>query len=159
MRLNEPLLTTPQSHQRGVDLTLLLATIGSVVAGVGVELALEARGGGLAIGVASALTFGLLYLLIPRRYEVFADRMAVVFVWRRWEIPYETIESVRAAAQLYAYAYIGVRFATAPSQSVEVRRVRSSLLRRPNLIISPQGRDEFVRVLQQALEAYRAGGG
>jgi hypothetical protein len=57
---------------------------------------------------------------------------------------------------MFAFGYWGVRFATAPTQSVEVRRVRRNLLRRPNLIISPEGREEFLRVLQQALDDYRS---
>jgi hypothetical protein len=49
------------------------------------------------------------------------------------------------------FAYIGVRLATAPSQAVEVVRVKANLFRRPNLIVSPAGRDELVSVAGRAL--------
>jgi hypothetical protein len=136
---------------------LAFGTLAILVAGASIELVADAGGGGLAIGVVSAATLTLVFLLIPRRYEVWPNRLVLVFLWRRWQIPFESLEEARPANPLFGYGYLGLRFATAPSQSVEVRRVRSNLFRRPNLIISPGGREEFLRVLQQALDDYRRG--
>ena len=151
-----PIWTCRPRHHRLVDRLLATCFLAALLVGIIVELTTDANGWALIIGVASALTFGLLFVLVPRRYEIWRDRLVLVFLWRRWNVPFETMQGANPARTLNAYGYLkGVRFATAPSRSVEVRRRRGSLWRRPNLIISPEDRDEFLRLLQLALDEYR----
>jgi hypothetical protein len=80
--------------------------------------------------------------------------LAIAFLFGRWQIPLDTIAEVRKAETWKAFGYLGVRFATSPGASLEVRRVDSRLTR-PNMIISPEQPDEFLRVLSQLVEAQR----
>jgi hypothetical protein len=66
------------------------------------------------------------------------------------------LAEARPGRTLSAIGYWGLRLSTAPTASIEVRRVESSLLRRPNLIISPEGREEFLRAFQEALRDFEA---
>lgn len=158
MNLEQPLLSCPPQHHRGLDKVLVLGAVAALVAGVAIEVASNTGGAALVVGVVSAATLALIFVLIPRRYEIWPDRLSLVFLWHRWQIPFESLEEARPANPLFAYGYLGVRFATAPSRSVEVRRVRGNLFLRPNLIISPEGREEFLNVLQQALDGYKGRG-
>ena len=58
---------------------------------------------------------------------------------------------MRPAEWYKAFAYVGMRFASAPGQSVEVVRVGANMFRRPNLIISPDEREEFLEAARRAM--------
>ena len=96
-------------------------------------------------------TYALLWLILPRRYELWPDRLRLAFAAWSWDIPYEGIEAVREGRWYEAYGFMGVRFATAPGQTVVVLRRNSHLFRRPNLVISPEGREKFMRQIQHAI--------
>jgi hypothetical protein len=102
-------------------------------------------------GVSMLATFALLWFILPRRYEVWPDRLRLQFPTWGWDILYEGIATVRAGRWYEAYGFAGVRFATAPSQLVTILRHRSNMLRRPNLVITPRDRDEFLRQLHRAM--------
>jgi hypothetical protein len=107
-------------------------------------------------GVLIAAVGLFVWAILPRRLEVWSDSIRIVFVANRaWTIPFETIAAVRPAKTWMAFAYFGVRFATAPSQAVEVARLNQSLFRRPGVIISPESREQFVAAANRALEAWR----
>jgi hypothetical protein len=126
-----------------LDRTLVSVAVAALVVGIIIELAIDSHGGAIAVGLVSSVTFGLILVLIPRRYEVWADRWTLVFLWRSWLIPFGSLLDARSAKPMFAFGHWGIRFATAPSRSVEVRRIRGSLLRRPNLIISPRSEMSF----------------
>jgi hypothetical protein len=151
MRTEAPVLAARQAHQRAVDFSLLAATIAVLVGGLVLELALEADSGAIATAAVFALAFAVIFLLGPRRLEVWPDRLVVVFALWRWRLPFETVADARKANLWSAIGYWGVRLSTAPAASIELRRVQSNVLTRPNLIISPEGCDEFLRVLQEAV--------
>jgi len=46
-----------------------------------------------------------------------------------------------------------VRFATAPAQAIVVKRKGASMLRRPNIVFSPEDRNVFLEQLQRALNS------
>jgi hypothetical protein len=155
MRIQTPLLAARQAHQRVMDAALLAATVIALFAGLVLELALDAEGGWFVTAGLLALTFAVIFLVVPRRLEVGPDSLVIVFALWRWRLPFETVVDVRPANTWSAIGYWGVRLSTAPAASIEVRRVESSLLSRPNLIISPEARDEFLRVLEEALRDFR----
>jgi hypothetical protein len=154
MRTEVPVLMARQAHQRGVDVSLLAATIIVLLTGLVLEIALEASGGAIATAAVFALTFAVIFLLVPRQLEVWPDGLLIVFVRWRWCVPFETLADARPARAWSASGYWGVRLSTAPAASIEVRRVKANLLTRPNLIISPEGRDEFLPALQGALRDF-----
>ena len=102
-------------------------------------------------GISLVATVTVLLAILPRRYEVWPDRLRIVFPIRGWDIRYEGIETVRAGRWYEAYGFAGLRFATAPSQTVTVLRHNANLLTHPNLVISPADRDEFLRQLERAM--------
>jgi hypothetical protein len=105
----------------------------------------------------SFLPAALIWLLLPRRFEIWDDRLVIVFpVLARWSLPFETIEAVETARWWHAYAFMGVRFASSPGQSVDIIRRRPNLITRPNIVISPHDRAEFIVLVKQALEQHRA---
>ncbi len=101
------------------------------------------------------LTGIFIWAILPNRFEVYDDRLVVVFGFWRWNIGLGSIEVAREAGALQSYAYWGVRFSTAPRQAVEVRRVGSNMLTRPNMIISPEDRGIFLAELNAALTRHR----
>jgi hypothetical protein len=155
MRTEAPVLVARQANERAVDFGLLAATIAVLSVCLVLELALEAEGGAIVTGAVSAATFAGIFLLGPRRLEVWPDGLVIVFVLWRWRLPFETVAEARLARTRSAIGYWGVRLSTAPAASIEVRRVESNLLSRPNLIISPEGRDEFLGVLEEALRDFK----
>jgi hypothetical protein len=112
-------------------------------------------------GAGLLATYALFWLILPRRYELWPDRLRLAFAAWRWDIPYDSIEMVREGRWYEAYGFMGVRFATAPGQTVVVLRRNSNLFRRPDLVISPEGRDEFLRQIGPAisLSSQRMGSG
>ena len=104
----------------------------------------------------TVLPAAIVWLVIPRRFEVWRDRLIIVFpILVRWNIPFDTIASVEIARWWHAYAFMGVRLASNPGQSVDIVRVNASLLRRPNIVITPESREEFIENVNVALERYR----
>jgi hypothetical protein len=97
----------------------------------------------------------LVWAILPRSFEVYDDRLVIVFPRWRWNIPLDSIELVRDATGFQPYGYWGLRFASAPAKAVELRRRRSNLFRRPNLIISPDDRRLFVTEMTAALARYQ----
>jgi hypothetical protein len=97
----------------------------------------------------------LVWAILPRSFEVYDDRLVIVFPAWRWDIGLETIEGVKDARWFQPYAFSGVRFASAPAKAVELRRRDSNLFKRPNIIVSPDDRDLFVTELNAALNRYQ----
>ena len=93
----------------------------------------------------------LFYAIIPRRYQIFQDRLRIV-LGRPFaiNIPLSTITEARAAPASEAFVYWGVRFATSAKSVVEIVRHKGL-----NLVISPANRESFLEQLHQALEDYR----
>jgi hypothetical protein len=99
----------------------------------------------------------LIWLVLPRRFEIWRDRLVIVFpLVARWNLHFDTIESVEVGQWWHAYAFMGVRLASSPSKSVDVIRREANVLRRPNIVISPEGRDKFIERCNEAIERHRA---
>jgi hypothetical protein len=103
--------------------------------------------------VALLLTYAFVWAILPTRYELWHTHLGLVFPWKTWRVSLESIECVRAGNWWEAYGYFGMRFATRPGQTVVIRRRHPNLFTRPNLVISPENRDEFLR----AFDSLRTG--
>ena len=98
--------------------------------------------------VALLLTYAFVWAVLPTRYELSRNHLGIVFPWKTWRVALDSVEWVRAGNWWEAYGYWGMRFATSPGQSLVIRRKHPNLLTRPNLVISPRDRDEFLRALE-----------
>jgi hypothetical protein len=156
MQAQTLVLMAQQAHRRTMDAGLLAAAVFALFGGILLDSAFDAEGGWSVTGGLLALTFAIIFLVVPRRLEVWPDRLVMVFALWRWRLPFETVAEARPANTWSAIGYWGVRLSTAPTASIELRRVQSNFLRRPNLIISPEGRDKFLSALQQALADFKA---
>ena len=98
---------------------------------------------------ATAFDVLLLYAILPRRYQIFRDRVKIVLGQPfAIDIPLSTIREARPAPGSKAFAYWGIRFATSSRSVVEI--VRSKGL---NIVIAPANRGAFLEHLGQVLEA------
>lgn len=130
-----------------IGVLLLTLTIASVQVGQGEPVAAAAL---FALTTFIALLF---WSVLPRRYELRADRLRVVMGWPfAMNVPFDTIAEIRPARGIDALAYRGLRFAPSVKSPVEVRRSKG-----PNLVISPYNRQEFIQRTHQALSNYRLG--
>ena len=151
----QPLLSMPAGGTKVLIPALVLSFVIELLAALFFALSLD---NGVFIGaivaVAGPPAIVIVMLVIPMRYEVWSQQLSLVFLsGRRWDIPFNTIESVEAAKGVEAYAYKGVRFATAPAQAIVVKRKGASMLRRPNIVFSPEDRNVFLEQLQRALRS------
>jgi hypothetical protein len=122
--------------------------VGLLVAGVPAPIAV--------LFLIGLLPCALIWLLLPRRFEIWRDRLVIVFpVLVRWNLHFDTIESVEAAKWWHPYAFMGVRVASSPGKSVDIMRREPNLLRRPNIVISPDDRDRFIARFNEAIERHR----
>jgi hypothetical protein len=126
----------------------LIVVIGLLVAGVPGWISL--------LFFVSFLPAALIWFILPRRFEVWHDRLVIVFpVVMRWTLSFDTIETVEVARWWHAYAFMGVRFASNPGKSVDIIRRQPNVISRPNVVISPEDRDEFIALVNGALAEYR----
>jgi hypothetical protein len=146
----EPLYVTRPGGMRNFYLLLAAMLVLTVVVTVAM-LVFGDTVPALVMGGLLVLTVVVIWVILPRRYELWPDHLSLVFPLWTWKIDYEGIQTVREAAPLESYAFIGVRFATAPSQAVTILRHRASLFSRPNLVISPADRAEFLQHLHRVM--------
>ncbi len=151
----QPLLSMPAGGLRW--LRVLYVGIGvAVLALLAALLLVGADTAGVLISVVSLVFVGaMFYVIVPRRYEIYSDSLRLVFPLFGWRVGFDTLEAFRPAIWWQAYGYWGVRFATAPSQAIEVTRQNAHIVGRPNLIISPQDRTTFLSELNAAYERFR----
>jgi hypothetical protein len=91
----------------------------------------------------------LLWAVIPRGYEIYADRLKIRLGSPfAMNVPLESIKSADKASSYYAMAYWGMRLATSTSNVVEIKRNRGM-----NVIISPSNPDIFLQRLDEACKS------
>ena len=101
---------------------------------------------GIALFTAYVLLMINPYVLIPRAYEIHRDRIRTTFSMRKHDFAFTRISSI-----------------SRPSSSIEKWRLRDSLKVRLNGLpilnvryIEPESSEEFLRVTNEALSAWRA---
>jgi hypothetical protein len=96
----------------------------------------------------SAFFILLFYFIMPRKYEIYPDKMRIVLgAPFGINIPLPTIKKVKHSSGIKAFIYTGVRFATSTRTVIEI--VRNKGL---NYVISPQNEDIFVEQLNEAIK-------
>lgn len=148
----EPLFTARPGGMRVLN-AVLAALIGLDVVLAVILLVFANVSAALVTFGTMLLTVAIIWVILPKRYEVWPAHLRIVFPMWGWNIDYAGIETVREAAALESYAFIGVRFATAPSQAVTILRRNPNLFTHPNVVISPEDREEFMRHLQRAMRS------
>ena len=98
---------------------------------------------------ATAFDVLLFYAILPRRYQIFQDKVRIVLGQPfAFNISLSVIKEGRQASGSKAFAYRGIRFATSSRSVVEIVRHKGL-----NVVISPSDRDMFLEQLNQALKA------
>ncbi len=124
---------------------VLVALTGVMLSAGLVTLALLPHSAGIWISLlVVGAVFPLLWLILPRRYEVWPDSLRIVFPLWRWRIAYDGIERVETSKVWQPYGFWGIRFATNPAQAVTIYRKDARMLGRPNLVISPENKETFL---------------
>jgi hypothetical protein len=101
------------------------------------------------------VSFGCIRLILPDRYDVYADRLRLVFPLWGWNLPFVTIREVRLSRWWEPFASLGFRFATSPGQAVVIRRVGSGWLT-GTIVISPDNREAFLGAFEPIFARYKA---
>jgi hypothetical protein len=133
-------------------LWLLLVGVPTAMLGLGVTAAVMDGGyAAVVVFVVFAIDTLVFWLVMPRRYEVWPDKVRVVLGWPvACNIPMATIAETRPASAVTSYVYWGFRFATRLKTAVEIRRSKGW-----NFVVSPNDRDEFMRVVAETAKAHQ----
>lgn len=155
--MNGPLLVTGQSGVRRLNAVLAVAAVAVVLLSAGLwALDPDAWPGALIFLVSMLLTVAAIWLVLPKRYELYQDRLTLVFPLFRWHIAIDDIAGQRRAHTLEAYAFYGIRFATNPGRSLVIRRKKARFWG-TGWVISPEDVEGFAAALDRLLAA-RSGG-
>ena len=90
---------------------------------------------------ATALDALLFYIIIPRQYQVFSDKVKIVLGSPfSINLPFSSIKKVHSASNISAYIYWGLRMAPSAKGVIEI-------VRQPGIdvVISPRNSDTFVK--------------
>lgn len=128
----------------GLILSGLVPILGILPEGLDGEMRLS---GFFMIGGA-AFTLFIYWLMLPVKVLIHTDKLRIQYGRFFWTIPFETIESVRAAKGLPGPGVQGS--VTSFKTQVEISRRKGRAVR-----ISPEHRDEFLDRTNQALEDWR----
>lgn len=128
-------------------LKLLLGGILAFTLVMGLYLLTVDRTGAYIFLAITAFDGLLFYTILPRRYQVWSDRVIIVLGKPfAVNIPLATIKEARPVAGVKAFIYGGVRFATSAKSVVEIARHRGL-----NFVISPSNRELFLERLAEAM--------
>ena len=99
----------------------------------------------------TALDALLFYIIIPRKYQVFSDRVRIVLGGPfSIDLRFSTIEEARIVSGAKTFVYWGLRMATSSKGVIEI-------VRRPGIdvVISPRDSDSFLGQLKETMNTYR----
>ena len=146
--ISDPVKVFPAAYDWWV--WLLLIGVPTAMLTLGILAAMTGEvGATTVVFVVLCLDCLVFWLVMPRRYEVWADKVRIVLGWPAvCTIPMTTITEARPASAVTVYVYWGFRFATRRATAVEIRRSKGW-----NFVISPNDRDEFMRVVAEATSA------
>ena len=99
---------------------------------------------------ATALDALLFYIIIPRQYQVFSDKVKIVLGGPfSINLSFSSIKKVHSASNISAYIYWGLRMAPSAKGVIEI-------VRQPGIdvVISPRDSDTFVKQLEAALNTF-----
>ena len=88
----------------------------------------------------------LFYLVLPKKYQVFEDKLKIVLGWPlSVDISLTNISDSQITSGRKVFAYWGIRFATSSKSVVEIIRKRGL-----NIVISPSNGPLFIDRLNEA---------
>lgn len=100
--------------------------------------------------IVTAIDALIFWAVIPRSYQIYEDKLRIQLGKPlAINIPLESIKEINKASAYRAFVYWGMRFSTATSNLVEIKRRR-----RMNIIISPYDADTFIKELTQARKSF-----
>ncbi|MFC2014015.1 hypothetical protein ACFLU8_03960 [Chloroflexota bacterium] len=127
-------------------LRLILFGIPIILLIVGIILIPEDREGVIAVFSGSLFVIFLFYLVLPKKHQVFEDKLKIVLGWPLYvDIALTNISDSQITSGRKAFAYWGIRFATSSKSVVEIIRKRGL-----NIVISPGNGPLFVDRLREA---------
>jgi hypothetical protein len=89
---------------------------------------------------------GFFYLLLPRRYQIYQDRLRIVLGGPfKIDIPFSSIKQINRISGVNRFLYSGVRFATSPKYVIEIKRSKGL-----DYIFSPSNGQFFQEQLELA---------
>lgn len=101
----------------------------------------------VAMFVISAADALLFWTVLPRRFEIYEDRLRIRLGWPvALNISLRNIQEARPGNPGDVVAYWGIRFGTSTTNVVEIIRKRGM-----NIIITPQNAAEFIDQLNRAV--------
>jgi hypothetical protein len=134
----------PARYDGWVRLALWAIVACILVAGV-VLLFVEPEGAYVMFAAAVFVAL-LLWAILPRRYQVFEDRVRIVLGGPfAWGIPLRDIKKISIAPVSSGFIYHGVRFVTSLRSVVEIRRRRGM-----DVVFSPANPDLFIEQVERA---------
>ena len=90
---------------------------------------------------------GIFYLLLPRRYQIYQDRLRMVLGGPfKIDIPFSSIKQINRISGVNRFLYSGVRFATSLKYVIEIRRSKGL-----DYIFSPSNGQFFQEQLELAI--------
>lgn len=99
----------------------------------------------LLVAGCSAVPLALVWLVVPKRFEVWPDCLRLAFPNFGWDLHFISIDSVQRAQWWQSYAFRGLRFATSPSSAVVILRRSPRLVGRPTSSFRPPTETSFWR--------------
>ena len=136
-------------------LRLILFGIPLILLVVGLILIPEDREGAIAMISGSLLILFLFYLVLPKNYQVFEDKLRIVLGWPlHIDLSLANISDSQITTGRKVFAYWGIRFATSSKSVVEIIRKRGL-----NIVISPSNALLFVDRLNEACKQQQTTGG
>lgn len=108
------------------------------------EAAKDSHWGAIVLFAAAPFILLVYWLVLPRKVFVLQDRLRLQFGQFFWNIPFETIESVKASRGIAVWSYCS---------SITCYRTQIEIVRkkRGNIRISPTHRDQFLDSVHRAL--------
>ena len=117
----------------------------------GIVLTLNDAADGLAMFGLTAVDALVFYFVMPRRYQVFDDKVRIVLGWPfGMNIPLSNIKDVRVTPGSKIVASWGFQLATSSRTAMEIVRKKGW-----SVTISPSDREVFLQRLNEALKTTR----
>jgi len=108
------------------------------------EPAKDSNMGAIVLFASAPFILFVYWMVLPRKIFILQDRIRLKFGQFYWNVPFETIESVKASRGIAAWSYCSS--ITCYSTQIEIVRKK-----RGNIRVSPAHRDRFLDSVHRAL--------
>lgn len=108
------------------------------------EPAKDTNVGAIVLFAAAPFILFVYWMVLPRKVFVLQDRIKLKFGQFFWNVPFETIKSIKASRGIAAWSYCSSITCT----STQIEIVRKN---RGNIRVSPSNRDQFLDSVHRAL--------